>query len=78
MLKVDVGSIQTSMGVIMSAIPAVISSEELNNKYAYGFDNVFTTLKGDVKIFTGKNMPLWVVKQDSDFQARYMLTPVVD
>jgi len=77
-LKVEVGSLQTSMAVIKSIIPAVINSVELNNKYAYGFDNVFTTLRGDVKLFTAPNMPMWVVKSESDYKVRYMLTPVTD
>jgi len=77
-LKVEVGSLQTSMAVIKSMIPAVIQSVEMNNKYAYGFDNVFTTLKGDVQLFTAPNMPLWVVKSESDYKVRYMLTPVTD
>jgi len=77
-LKVEVGSLQTSMAVIKSMIPAVIQSVEMQNKYAYGFDNVFTTLKGDVKLFTAPNMPLWVVKEESDYKVRYMLTPVTD
>jgi len=77
MLKVDVGSLQTSMGVIKSMIPAVVKSVELNNKYAYGFDNVFTTLSGEVKLFVAPDMPLWVVKDESDYSVRYMLTPVV-
>lgn len=75
-LKVEVGSLQTSMAVIKSMIPAVIQSIELNNKYAYGFDNVFTTLKGDVKLYTDAGMPLWVIKEESDYKVRYMLTPV--
>ncbi len=78
MLKVEVGSIQTSMGVIKSIIPATIKSEDLGNKYAYGFDNVFLSLKGNVTMFTAPNLPLWIIKEEEDYSARYMLTPVID
>jgi len=77
-LKVEVGSLQTSMAVIKSTIPAVIQSVEMNNKYSYGFDNVFMALHGDVKLFTAPNMPLWVIKEESDYKVRYMLTPVTN
>lgn len=77
-LKVEVGSLQTSMGVIKSMIPATINSEELNNKYAYGFDNVFSTVKGNVTMYTAPNMPLWVIFSEGDVQARYMITPIVN
>ena len=77
-LKVEVGSLKTNMGMIKSIIPVEIDSIELNNKYAYGFENIFSALKGDVKIYTAPNSALWVLKEEQDISVRYMVTGVVD
>jgi len=77
-LIVKVGSLETSMVDIESSIPAEMKSVELSNKYAYGFDNVFSSLSGNVTIFTAPNMPLWIFKEEPDRELRYMILPIVD
>lgn len=77
-LKIELGDLKTSMGRITSCIPAVIHSGELGNRYAYGFDNVFNSLSGEVTLYTGSGKPLWIVKKDDTIEARYMISPCRD
>lgn len=78
LLKVEVGNSQ--LGVIKSLIPTtqIITKERINNVYEYGFDAVFSTLTGNVRLYTNPGMPLFIVQMNKDFKLHYMIVPIVE
>lgn len=77
-VKADVGNAQ--LAEIKSLIPTtkIVAEEQINNVYAYGFENILNGLSGDITIYTKQAAPLWVVKKEEGMTAMFMITPIMD
>ena len=53
------------------------SSGEANVVFGNGYEQIFSSLTGDVIVFTGTNKPMWITKKDKDYIAQFLLAPAI-
>lgn len=45
--------------------------------YGNGYEQIFSSLTGEVIMFTGTNKPAWITKKDKNYIVQYMLAPAI-
>ena len=53
------------------------SSGEANVVFGNGYEQIFSSLTGDVIVFTGTNKPMWITKKDKDYIVQFLLAPAI-
>ena len=53
-----------------------INIEDVKSTYAFGIDNVFSHLTGEVTVAFGNNTNMWVEKEDESMYLRYLIVKI--
>lgn len=66
---------ESKSGYISTELDAEVNNpyDEVRSVYAYGMDNIFGNLSGEIEIFMNNDMHCWIVKQTKDYRVNFML-----
>lgn len=53
------------------------SSGKADVTFGNGYEQIFSSLSGDVKVFTGTNKPMWITKRDENYIVQFLLSPAI-
>jgi len=53
------------------------SSGKAKTVFGNGYEQIFSSITGDVIVFTGTNKPMWITKKDKDYIVQFLLAPAI-